>query len=87
MLWDMRKLAVTRLGYEFGDYLLTIAGRKCGHVRVTEPPVLPHALAQILGWEIMLADLATRLRCSSCNGKDCELIPNPRTRPRGKDFR
>lgn len=83
MLSRMRKLVVTRLGDEFGDYLLTIACRKCRHVRVADP----HSLAHILGWEITLDELAKRLRCSGCGGKDCELTPNTRPRPRRKDFR
>ena len=79
----MRTPRPTKLGDEFGDYLLTIACRQCRHIRVAEP----HTLAEIVGWEIALTDLAKRLRCSSCGGKDCELRPNPRPRPRKKDFR
>ena len=79
----MRKALVTKLGDEFGDYLLTIACRKCPHIRVTEP----RTLAQFVGWEITLTALATRLQCSSCGAKDCELTANSRPRPRGKDFR
>lgn len=79
----MRIPKPTRLGDEFGDYILTIACRKCRHVRAAEP----RTLARIVGWEIALTDLAKRLRCSSCGVKDCELTPNPRPRPRGKNFR
>ena len=79
----MRRPKVTKLGDEFADYLLTIACRKCRHIRVTEP----HTLAQIVGWEITLVELAKRLRCSSCGAKECELAANPRPRPRGKDVR
>jgi hypothetical protein len=74
---------ITKLGDEFADYVLTIACGKCRHVRATEP----RSLANIVGWEITLVDLAKRLRCSSCGAKDCELTPNRRPRPRGKDFR
>jgi hypothetical protein len=38
----MRKLAVNRLGDEFGDYLLTIACRQCRHIRVVEPRARVH---------------------------------------------
>jgi hypothetical protein len=79
----MHKPVVTKLGDEFGDYMLTIACRKCGHTRATEPKVL----ARLVGWEITLAELATRLRCTDCGAKDCELTAHKRPRPRGKDFR
>jgi hypothetical protein len=78
-----RQLLVKQLGDEFGDYLLTIECRQCKHKRVTEP----RSLAKLVGWEITLDALAKRLRCSSCRKKDCELTPNARPRPRGKDFR
>jgi hypothetical protein len=67
MLPAMRRtLVVTKLGDECADYLLTVACRKCRHVRAVEP----HALAKTLGWEITLIDLSKRLRCSSCGEKD-----------------
>jgi hypothetical protein len=72
-----------RLGDELGDYVLTIACRQCRHARAAEP----RTLANIVGWEVALADLAKRLRCTKCGAKDCELTANRRPRPRGKDFR
>jgi hypothetical protein len=79
----MRTPKVTRLGDEFGDYVLTISCRQCRHVRAAEPKTL----AKLVGWEITLAALSERLRCSRCHVKDVELTPNPRARPRGKDWR
>jgi hypothetical protein len=78
-----RQPVVKQLGDEFGDYLLTIECRQCKHKRVAEP----RSLAKLVGWEITLDALAKRLRCSSCHEKDCELTPNSKPRPRGKDFR
>jgi len=75
---------VTKLGDEFADYVLTIACRRCRHVRITEPK----ALAKVVGWEITLDALALRLRCTQCGTLgDCELTPHARPRPRGKDWR
>jgi ribosomal protein S27E len=79
----MRAPKVTRLGDEFGDYVLTIRCRQCRHTRIAEPK----ALACLAGWEITLTELATRLRCTECGAKDCELTAHKRPRPRGKDFR
>jgi hypothetical protein len=79
----MREPVVTKLGDEFGDYVLSISCRKCHHTRVTEPK----ALARLVGWEIALTELAERLRCTECGAKDCELTGHKRPRPRGKDFR
>ncbi len=61
--------------------MLVIACRKCRHTRVTPPA----ALAKIVGWEISLIALATRLRCSNCGAKDCTLEANARPRPRDND--
>ena len=57
----MRESVVTKLGDEFGDYVLSISCRKCHHTRVTEPK----ALARLVGWEIALTELAERLAARS----------------------
>jgi DNA-directed RNA polymerase subunit RPC12/RpoP len=75
----MRKPVVTKLGDEFGDYLLTISCRRCRHTLISEPGTL----AQRVGWEITLGELATRLRCTECGSKECELTAQARARPRG----
>ena len=79
----MRKPVVKKLGDGFGDYVLTIACRPCGHTRATEPA----ALAKIVGWDVPLEALARRLRCSRCGAKDCKLEALPKPRPRGRDWR
>jgi hypothetical protein len=53
---------ITKLSDRFADYSLRIRCKKCGHERHTEP----HALAKLLGWEMSLTSVATRLRCSKC---------------------
>jgi hypothetical protein len=78
----MRAPKPTKLGDEFGDYLLTIACRQCRHIRVDEP----RTLAKLVGWEIALADLAKRLRCSSCGGKECQLDAECTAETSGKGF-
>ena len=74
---------VIRLSDRFGDYLLHVACLRCKHTRTTEPV----ALARIAGWNVTLAALAKRLRCSSCGAKECELTTSRRPRPRGLDLR
>ena len=51
----------------------------CGAVSEIEP----EALARLVGWKIMLKELALRLRCSRCGKKAAEVVAIARPRPRG----
>jgi hypothetical protein len=73
-----RPLKVDKLSDEFGHYDLFIKCA-CGHMRQTNP----QTLAKFLGWDIKLADLAKRLRCSKCGKKNCTVIPIEVRAPRG----
>ena len=71
-------MEVTRLGDNFGDYILSARCRKCKHARTIDP----HTLAQLVGWNARLADVAARLRCSKCSARNCEVIALPRPKKR-----
>jgi hypothetical protein len=58
------KLADWRIGYA-----MVIGCRTCKHARRTEP----HSLAKLLGWDVPLIVVTSRLRCSNCYAKDCEI--------------
>ena len=53
---------VQRLSDEFGQYLLVIKCSGCAHERRAYPNLLAH----LCGWDVTLADLQKRLRCSKC---------------------
>ena len=52
-----------------------------GRYRVREIP--PQSLARILGWNVLLKDLAPRMRCSRCGRRAAEVVAVARPRPRG----
>jgi len=71
-------MEVTRLGDQFGDYLLSARCRKCRHTRTIDP----HTLAQLVGWNATLASIALRLRCSKCSARNCEISTMKRPKSR-----
>ncbi len=62
----------------FGQFLVRVVC-ECGAVREIEP----EALARLVGWKMMLKDLARRMRCSKCGKKAAEVVAVARPRPRG----
>jgi hypothetical protein len=52
---------------------------ECGACR----EISPHALARLVGWRMMLEELARRMRCSRCGRKDAVVMAVARPRPRG----
>ncbi len=70
---------VQKLGDEFGQYTLALKCTLCGHEREADP----HALGRLCGWNALLDDVAKRLRCSKCGGKDCKLRAFQPRKPRG----
>lgn len=66
----MRKLLnvqteIHRLSDRFGEYVIHVRCRKCGHSRT----INPRALAQIAGWNAELREVSERLRCSVCQAR------------------
>ena len=59
----VKRIAV--LSDEFGQFIVVIRCRKCGHERRCEP----ETLARLLGWSAELKTVAQRMRCSACNHK------------------
>jgi hypothetical protein len=69
---------IRRLDDCFGDFLVRVICQ-CGAVR----EITPQALARIVGWKVLLKDLAPRMRCSRCGKKVAEVVAVARPRPRG----
>jgi len=61
------------------EFLVRVAC-PCGSSRHIEP----EAFARIAGRSVMLAKLATRMRCSNCGKKVAEVVAVARPRPRGR---
>jgi hypothetical protein len=75
----VRDLKILKLTDEGGEYLL-ILQCECGHTR----RCYPHTLAALAGgWEVNLADVVRRMRCSKCNQKKCTARAMRETAPRG----
>ena len=70
---------IKRLDQCFGDFLVRVTC-PCGTSRHIEP----EALARIAGRSVLLAALATRMRCSQCGKKVAEVVAVARPRPRGR---
>ena len=83
ILRAMRAKKVEKLSDEFGQYAITLNCQRCRHART----VYPNALAPIVGWEAPLAAIASRMRCSKCNAKQCELTVTFPVKPRGSPVR
>ena len=62
----------------FGQFLVRVIC-DCGAVREIEP----EALTRLVGWKMILKDLALRMRCSSCGKKAAEVVAVAGPRPRG----
>jgi hypothetical protein len=75
----MRNLKVVKLADEGGQYLV-ILSCECGHTR----RCYPHTLAVLAGgWDVNLADVVRRMRCSKCNQKKCTAHAMREIAPRG----
>ena len=61
-----------------GQFLVRVVC-DCGACREIEP----EALARLVGWNMTLKELASRMRCSRCGKKAAEVIAVARPRPRG----
>lgn len=70
--------AIRHLNDYFGDYVLGVTCRKCGHVR----EISPHALARIFGWEAEIQKIAHRFRCSKCHAKTVDVQAGFNRKPR-----
>jgi hypothetical protein len=62
-----REFKVEKLSDEFGQYVLIL---KCGSC-LRELRTTPNRIAHICGWDARLADVARRMRCSTCGAKNC----------------
>jgi hypothetical protein len=62
-------MKIEKLGDQFGQYELELKCAGCGHVRRTTP----HLLGRICGWDATLEVVASRMRCSSCGRRRCEV--------------
>ena len=69
---------IKRLDDAFGDFVVRVIC-PCGAVR----EIPPQSHARIVGWKVLLKDLAPRMRCSSCGKKAAEVVAVARPRPRG----
>jgi len=70
---------ITKLDDALGDFIVRVTCA-CGASRHIEP----EALARIAGRSVLLAALATRMRCSQCGKKVAEVVAVARPRPRGR---
>jgi hypothetical protein len=73
---------VKRLDDVFEDLLVRVIC-PCGAVR----EIPPQSLARIVGWKVLLKDLAPRMRFSRCGKKAAEVVAVARPRPRGDGCR
>ena len=71
-------LTVVKLSDHFGQYILTLKC-ECGHTRMAHP----ETLARIAGWEVELAYVVKRLRCSKCGKRTCTASVRPETKRDG----
>jgi hypothetical protein len=69
---------IKRLDDCFGEFLVRVVC-ECGACR----EITPQALARLVGWKVMLTELAPRMRCSRCGRKAAEVVAVARPRPRG----
>jgi hypothetical protein len=69
---------IKKLDDALGDFLVRVSC-PCGASRHIDP----EALARIAGRSVMLAALATQMRCSQCGKKVPEVVAVARPRPRG----
>jgi hypothetical protein len=69
---------ITKLDDALGDFLVRVSC-PCGVSR----HIQPEALARIAGRSVTFAQLATRMRRSSCGKKVAEVVAVARPRPRG----
>ena len=69
---------VKKLDDCLGDFLVRVTC-PCGVSRHIEP----EALARLVGGNVTLAALATRMRCSQCGKKVAQVVAVARPRPRG----
>ena len=77
--YAMRDLNIVKLNDDGGQYLV-ILRCECGHTR----RCYPHTLSTLAGgWDVILADLVLRMRCSNCNQKKCTAQAMRETAPRG----
>ena len=74
----MKVLKIDKLSDEFGQYqiLLTCA---CGHTR----RCYPKTLASFAGWDVKLADVVKRMRCTKCGKRTCTARATREIAPRG----
>ena len=70
---------ITKLDDAVGDFIVRVTC-PCGASRHIEP----EALARLVGRNVTLAALATRMRCSQCGKKVAEVVAVARPRPRGR---
>jgi hypothetical protein len=70
---------ITKLDDALGDFIVRVTC-PCGASRHIEP----EALARLVGRNVTLAALATRMRCSQCGKKVAEVVAVARPRPRGR---
>jgi len=69
---------IKKLDDALGDFLVRVTC-PCGASRHIEP----EALARLVGRNVTLAALATRMRCSQCGKKVAEVVAVARPRRRG----
>ena len=72
--------AIERLRDHFGDYIIVITCRFCGHTRETTPAFLARRCGS--GWDEPLARIIPRLRCG-CGRKSVEVQVGFNHKPRG----
>lgn len=63
---DHWKRFIHKLDDRFGNYVLIVICKKCGHKRYAQPEVY----ARIVGWKVTLDALMKRLRCSQCRARE-----------------
>lgn len=72
------KTGIRKLEDRFGDYVLVMTCKACGHCRRSPPEVL----AKIVGWTAEIDQVMRRMRCSACGARgadwDVDRVPRPR---------
>jgi hypothetical protein len=71
--------SIDKLSDHSGSYVICLACRGCRHEREMSPVTL----ANILGWNVTLAQACTRLRCSQCRSRDFRVEIVFDRKPRG----
>jgi len=71
--------AITRLSDHFGQFDLLLICDTCGHRRESTPK----DLAKFFGWDALITDVLSRLRCSKCGARRCSATAQLPKKPRG----